>query len=299
MKRVFFILTLLFVIGCNSDNSDDTHNDPQGGGSDDDQGQTELVLLKYTHTTFNEFPQPEDLIYDFNADGSIDRFKIELNNGASTGYDQYVYDTNGRLTQVDHYSDSGDLQSTLFEYQYDGQGRLSTLIDFASQGANDPQTTNFEWDGNTVNFEEAETGKTGYIIFDGANRILETNHNSGPDQFTKSVLTYDGMGQITEVNNYVNESLSYTITLEYDDQINPLYPAFANDPLVYLAQGIYDLDFTGTINPYSMHNVTRELIPGFNSRDDQTTYQYNSEGYPTMGTTLRNGTLRAEHKFDY
>ena len=306
MKKFLFVFMVLLAVGCNSDSNDDTHNDPPGDTTDDGvdptddgQGQAGTDLIRYTHTTFNQFPEPEDIIFDFNQNGSIDRFKFEFNNGSSTGYDQYVYDQEERLTKIDHYSDSGDFEVIRVAYNYDAQGRLLSMIDYASQGVDNPRTTNFSWDGNTVNFEQEVTGKTGYVIFDSSNRILETNHNSGPEQFTRSELTYDSNGLLVEVNNYVNDQLSYTVTLEYDDQTNPLYPAYSSNPLVYLSQGIYDFDFTGTIKPYSMHNVIRELIPGIENRDDQTTYQYNSEGYPTMGTTQRNGTLRAEHKFDY
>ena len=97
MKQLVYILSLFFMLGCTSDNTSDNNTDPTDdttGGetdpTDDGQGQTDTVLLRYTHTTLNEFPEPEDLIFEFNENGSLKRFKFELNNGSSTGYDEYV-----------------------------------------------------------------------------------------------------------------------------------------------------------------------------------------------------------------
>ncbi len=294
IKNLSFILIAVFFVGCTSDNADN-QNEEQNENQEEN---VELVLQRYTHTTFNQFPDPEAIIIDFNQNGTIDRYKFEVHTGVPTGYFKYEYNSNGTINRIDHYTDSGDFEETVMEYTFDSQGRLTQFIDYGSQGGIG-QTTNFTYDGNTVNFEEVETGKTGYVIFDSQGKILETNHNSGPEQFTRSVLTYDAKGLLIEVYNFVSDNLSYTMTIDYDSNINPLFQMYSGDPLVYISPGIHDIDFTGTFNPFSANNVTRNAIPGLENRIDETTYEYNAEGYPTMGTTLRNGELRTEHKFEY
>jgi antitoxin component YwqK of YwqJK toxin-antitoxin module len=283
-KKLFIILCTAMILSCSSDSDTNT-----------DDGQMPVTELKLSKFIFDKgLPTPEYYEYEFEDPKFISRVTTE--NGLTNGiHAKYFYDNGGNLTEISTYDGDGEFLNNVYEFEYEN-GDL-VLVKIYSSGPI-PREVDVSYSGNEVNFIEQNTGRTGKIIFSNG-RIISTSHDSGPTSVTKSELYYDNGGLLIEVKNYLNDFPTYTINFEQSETSNPLYEHYKQNEMAFRAIGIFDTDFTGSLNIFTQNILVTKVITGNSNYTDQMEIDFNQDNYPEVLTVFRDGELRSTQTFEY
>ncbi|MAZ72311.1 MAG: hypothetical protein CMC70_04105 [Flavobacteriaceae bacterium] len=283
MKKIFLFVLTLTLMNCSEDDSN-VNEDPEQ--------EVSLNISKLTQTN-----NGGTFIRYYNEDGTVIR-DLRMNEGENENekpYSVYTYDTQQNLQSIKFFSANDEFIRDHRVYEY-SNNQLTKIIDYGD-GTHDPYHTNFSYGDNRVDFEEIETGKSGYLKFNNQGKIIETNHQSGPDFFTKNFIEYDN-DQVVEISKSDGTLYSF----QTDNTQNPLFQFFIDKPIQYMLTEhyTYDLDFTfGT--SYSVNNVLEisESVNNTHLGTETTIFEYNNQNLPVNSVTTRvNGSI-IERTFEY
>ncbi len=196
--------------------------------------------------------------------------------GTQTVFTNYTYDDNKRLKSV-------KTGSNIINYAYDN-GQLFS-IERLSNGVK-TSYSEFMYEGSKVKSALVTTYRNGAVfdnvtysyIYNG-DMVTEVHYGS-----YYQLYTYDGNNNLAKISYHVGND--YEVTYNYDDKKNK----FINSSVKYIT----------TLDPasdrFSPNNQIKSVstLPG--APVINTTYVYDSEGYPTGGTS---GTADNGSKFTY
>ncbi len=292
MKKLFgFLFTALLLLGCSSDDSSNNNNEDNGG----DQN-TVLNIKKLT--TVNSLTDYTSVTY-FNENGTVQR-RLGFNTGqneSTSSYELYEYNSGQNLISIKLYDANGQFIRDWRLYTYDSQERLSAITDYGD-GSHLPYHTSFMYETNRVDFLENETNKSGYVVFDSQQRIIETAHDdTGLGTFQQHSFIYEN-GKVIEISK--GDGTIYNNTI--DANTNPLFRDFIANPMQYMLidQYLYDIDFT--FHYSYLQNNTERVTSTTNSvvfELEETTYVYNSDNYPLSSSTTRHDGAVITRAFEY
>lgn len=283
-KIIFFVLTITLVSCSNDDSTVDQEQEEQ------EEVSSNISKLTVTHngSTFIRY---------YSEDGTITR-ELRMSEGENENekpYSVFNYDTQQNLQSIKLFSANDEFIRNFRVYEY-SNNQLTKITDYGD-GSHEPYHTNFSYSSNRVDFEEVETERTGYIVFDNKDRIVETNHQSGPTFFITNFVEYENDQVVT-----IQLEDGTTYTYETDDNLNPLFQFFLSKPIQYMLTEhyIFDIDFTFD-TPYSLNNVLKihKSIKNIAIGSETTVFEYNEQNLPINSTTTRIDGTTIERTFEY
>lgn len=288
IKNILFIpLILILIFGCSSDDSTIVENEEQN---------TTLKIRKFIQR--NETSNSQYITY-YNEDGTILKQLYTPYDGDEnlSSYNLFEYDSQNKLKSIKLYSHTDEFIENYIDFTYDNQGNIATMVRENGSGLG-YLTTTFIYEGNTLNFTEEVTNKSGNIIFDSQGRIIETQHDKyGDGNFRHHYLSYEN-NELKEIIDFSNYTYRYT----KEQTVNPLFRNFIDNPIQYMieSQYLYDIDFTieDQLLPFNVSNMTK-TYNGSSQDSRSTTFIYNDLEMPISANTIRHGNELITKTFEY
>lgn len=227
----------------------------------------------------------------YDAEGFLLRRVSQTNRRERTGSTsfstytaEYTYE-NKRLIKLasENTSDGGPKQNYSYLYEYNSDGNLSKFTDVGSN-----LTTTIEYNGNAIQkvTKIDAKGNSSFPFFEYNNKGLLTKWIETDGGYTEEYrYEYDGSGQVTRQERYINGKGNSASTTEYDTKQSPYlkqYPNPKGHPSIpsHYAEWVYK------------NNATRAMYYGPNAAGtgwDATgssvyVYDYNASGFPVAVT---------------
>lgn len=218
--------------------------------------------------------------------------------GQASGTIQYLYNSQGKVSQVIHLSGTGDSATQVFTYNASGQ-MISCLQ--KNNAAGDIFRNDFEYDGNGRIVKSTGVAILPSLMMDDALYSYDTNGRLIKDETVNSfgnvssyrVYEYDANNNVVAQTQYRRNGTDPfvsdgRITYEYDTKRNPYYQSGLT---FFIANGASGGDYVYL----SKNNPVKTFVNGVVDTNWHIAYEYYSNDLLHTGKLGLNNTVSAEY----